>query len=259
MRNGDMFFRPSLDSVASWSEINSLYSVEILRATPLPANTYVARISFAPDIFELDIVCFVAGTMILTEQGDRPVETLQPGDMIWTRDHGYQPLRWIGTRSLDAVDLAARPKLRPVRIEPGALGADQPRRPLSVSRQHRILIRSTIAQRIFGTAEVLAPACQLTELPGIAIDDTVTRITYVHLMFDDHQVVMSEGALSESLYPGAQALRALGRSALAEIEALFPELQDADRAPQEARHLVRGRPLRQLVARHARNDRALVS
>ena len=259
MRNGDMFFRPSLDSMAAWSEINELYSVQILRATPLPANTYVARISFAPEIFELDILCFAAGTMILTQDGQRPVETLQPGDMVWTRDHGYQPLRWIGASSLDAVDLAAKPKLRPVRIEAGALGAGQPLRPLHVSRQHRVLIRSAIAQRIFGTDEVLAPACQLTELPGIAIDESVTQITYVHLMFDDHQVVMSEGALTESLYPGRQALRMLGRAALAEIEALFPDLLDPICPPQEARPLVRGAPLRRLVARHARHDRELVS
>lgn len=259
MRNGDMFFRPALDSVDEWSDINALYSVEILQATPLPANTYVARISFNPDIFDLDIICFAAGTMILTEQGDRAVETLQAGDMIWTRDNGFQPLRWTGTRALDAIDLAAKPKLRPVRIEAGALGADQPVRPLVVSRQHRILIRSAIAQRIFGAAEVLAPACQLTELPGIRIDEDVTQVTYVHLMFDDHQVIMSDGALTESLYPGAQAIESLGKTALAEIDALFPQLRDATRLPREARHLVRGPQLRRLVERHARNERALVS
>lgn len=258
MANGDRFFRPSRDDLADWDNVDALSSIKIVNASPLSSNTYVAPISFSPGIMNLSVPCFAAGTMIRTQTGDRAVETLQIGDMIWTRDAGYQPLRWIGTRRFDAVDLAAQPRLRPIRIEAGALGDAQPVRPLLVSRQHRILIRSAIAQRMFGTSEILAPAFQLADLPGIDTDMSAQSVTYCHLMFDAHQVVMSDGALTESLYPGAQALLALGTAATSEIEAIFPGILSRD-CPASARPLTRGPKLRRLVQRHVENERHLVS
>jgi hypothetical protein len=41
-------------------------------------------------------ICFVTGTRIATPGGARPVETLAPGDLVMTRDHGAQPLLWTG-------------------------------------------------------------------------------------------------------------------------------------------------------------------
>lgn len=257
MKNGDMFFRPALDTVNAWSGINQLQSVEILRATPLPSNTYVAPISFSPQIFDIEIVCFAADTMIRTEKGDVAVQDLREGDMVWTRDNGFQPLRWVGVSHLDSIDLAAKPKLLPIRIKAGALGVDMPARDLVVSPQHRVLVRSAIAQRMFGAAEVLVAAKHLIELPGIDIDATVTAISYHHLMFDAHEVVMSNGAESESLYPGPQALRALGAAALAEIEAIFPGIMEA--SPASARPFAKGAKVRQLASRHMANSQPLAS
>ena len=50
---------------------------------------------------------------------------------------------------------------------------------------------------------------------------------YVHLMFDAHQVVFSEGLATESFLPGPQTTATFERAALAEIEAIFPELNVA--------------------------------
>ncbi len=47
-----------------------------------------------------NIVCFAAGTLIDTPEGARAVETLTPGDLVMTLDHGAQPIRW--TRSGDS-------------------------------------------------------------------------------------------------------------------------------------------------------------
>ena len=116
MANGDVFFCPSSDSAPAWADIEGLRSVEIIGASPLPANTYVATVSFGPQIFDLDIVCFAAGTLIRTPQGERRVEDLAVGDLVCTADNGPQPLRWRGQRHLDAAELAARPRLRPIRI-----------------------------------------------------------------------------------------------------------------------------------------------
>jgi len=130
---------------------------------------------------------------------------------------------------------------------------------LVVSPQHRVLVRSAIAQRMFGAMEVLVPAKHLTELPGVDIDSDVTAISYHHLMFDAHEVVISNGAASESLYPGPQALRALGAEALAEIEAIFPGIMSAQSQPAPARPFARGAKVRQMASRHIANSRPLAS
>ncbi|WP_378942132.1 Hint domain-containing protein [Paracoccus sp. R86501] len=257
MGNGDMFFRPALQTVNDWKDIKQLHSVEVLEADPLPRYTYVAQVSFGPEIFELDIVCFAAGTLIRTDKGEVAIQDLSKGDMIWTRDNGFQPLRWVGVSHLDAIDLAAKPKLLPIRIKAGALGVNMPAADLVVSPQHRVLVRSAIAQRMFGAAEVLVAAKHLTELPGIDIDTTVTAISYHHLMFDAHEVVLSNGAESESLYPGPQALRALSAAALAEIEAIFPGIMEA--SPASARPFARGAKVRQMASRHMANSQPLAS
>lgn len=256
MANGDIFMRPALSTLSDWDNIDVLRSVTITGAEPMSQDTYAATISFAPDIFELPIVCFAADTMILTDQGQRPVQDLRPGDMIWTRDHGFQPLRWRGQRDLDARDLKANPKMRPIRIRAGALGPDLPAQDLTVSPQHRILVRSRIAQRMFRASELLVPAYQLTGITGIDEVSDAQSVSYIHLLFDRHEVIRSNGAETESLYPGPQTLKAL-RHAAEEIYALFPELRDLSAAFPGARPFASGAKARQMVHRHNTNGRAL--
>lgn len=205
------------------------------------------------------VPCFAAGTLILTETGERPVEALAVGDLIQTRDHGLQPIRWCGTRRLGIVELQANPRLLPITITAGALGPNQPQQDLIVSPQHRILVRSSIAMRMFGTNELLVPARQLLDLPGIGICADVTEITYVHLMFDQHEVLISNGAETESLYPGPQALAAIGKDGAEEIYAIFPQLREEAEAIPGARPFATGKKARKLVERHARNQRPLIA
>ncbi|AUH35387.1 hemolysin [Paracoccus tegillarcae] len=204
------------------------------------------------------VPCFTAGTLIRTDAGDRAAETLQPGDRIWTRDHGFQPIKWCGIRRITASDLVAHEAWRPIRISAGALGKGMPDRDLIVSPQHRVLVRSAIAIRMFGCAEILVAAKRLTELPGIEIDDSCEAVSYVHLMFADHEIVLSNGAETESLYLGKMAVAALGQQAVDEILALFPALENDD-APPSARLIPAGRRVDRLVDRHIRNDHPLVS
>ena len=69
------------------------------------------------------------------------------------------------------------------------------------SPQHRVLVRSRITQKIFGTDEVLVAAKQLCQLDGIDIALDLGAVTYVHSLFDAHQVVFSNGAETESFLP----------------------------------------------------------
>lgn len=43
--------------------------------------------------------CFVAGTMVATEHGERPIETIRPGDMVWTRK-GLRPVQNAGSTGI---------------------------------------------------------------------------------------------------------------------------------------------------------------
>lgn len=164
----------------------------------------------------LDMVpCFVAGTLIETKDGKMPVEVLEPGDLVLTRDHGYQPLRWIGQR-----EVAALGKMAPVEIAANTFGTHGV---LRVSPLHRILLQDEMAELLFGESEVLVAAKELVNDRNVRVREG-GDVCYVHLLFDQHQIVISNGLESESFLPGGQITNLFAEEALAEICALFPEL-----------------------------------
>lgn len=261
MSNGDVFLRPNASFVAEWNGITALRAITINEATPFPNNTVLnSTISFNPSIFDIDIPCFTSGTLIHTPDGLRAVETLQVGDLVTTADHGAQPLRWINRRQLNAWVLAAAPALRPVRIRAGALGVGCPEVDLLVSPQHRMLVSSKIAQRMFEADEVLVAAKHLVGIPGIDFATDLREVTFVHFMCDHHEVVFANGAPTESLYAGPMAMKALGADAVAEILTLFPDLaQFASTRLTPARPFVSGREGRSMVDRHLKNHMDLLA
>ena len=195
--------------------------------------------------------CFTVGTLISTPLGKRPIEQLNVGDEVITKDNGPQVIRWLGQRTV-----AAKGKLAPVRICAGAIGAGIPSRDMLVSRQHRMLLSSRIAERMFGTHEVLVPAIKLTELPGIYVDETLQEVTYLHIKTDQHDILFAEEAPTESLFIGQHAEQALGSEAITEIFDLFQHLlSDLD---DEARPFVDGKPAKNLLRRHVKNRVPLI-
>lgn len=201
---------------------------------------------------------FVRGTLIRTSFGQVAVEHLRTGDIIRTLDQGDQPIRWIGHRKFDSIDLTINPNFRPIRIAQGALGNEMPTQDLLVSPQHRILVRSAIAKRMFGSDEVLIAAKKLLALDGINYAEDVETVEYFHFMFERHQIVFSNDAPTESMLAGAEALNALTGDAKAEIFAIFPELQASFCLPEPAAFIPVGRQQKQLVARHVKNGRSLI-
>ena len=173
------------------------------------------------------VPCFTPGTAIATPKGERLVEELKVGDKIITRDNGIQEIRWIGSRTLTGHELARAPQLRPILIQKGSLGENLPEHDMLVSPQHRLLLQGNRTQLYFEEREVLAAARHLTEMPGV--DEVGTLgVTYVHFMFDQHEVVLSNGAWTESFQPGAGVLGGLESEQRDEIFALFPELETVE-------------------------------
>lgn len=211
-------------------------------------------------VFSATVPCFTAGTLIKTSKGERRVEELACGDHVLTIDNGYQPIRWIGGRPVTAAERAANPKLHPIRIRAGALGLQLPETDLIVSRQHRILIRSEIANRIFGCQEILVPAVKMLALDGIEVADDIENVSYWHILFERHEVVWSNGAPTESLFTGPEALKSVGPDAREEILTLFPELADPEFQPAAARMIpTKGKMAAQLAGRHQKNNKMLIS
>ena len=215
------------------------------------------------DVFTLfgntqEILCFTRGTLIETATGPKPVEALGIGDEIPVLNGDTVPIRWISSTKQRRHDLQRAPHLYPVRITAGALGCGLPTRDLLVSRQHRILVNSKVAKRMFGASDVLLSAIRLTELPGIFVDDSVEDVEYFHILFDKHQVLWAENVACESLFTGPEALKSVPQAARIELETLFPDLLSLTHSPTSAALIPSRKLQKKLVGRHLKNNKALV-
>ncbi|MEP2530992.1 Hint domain-containing protein [Shimia sp.] len=204
------------------------YGPLIVSDFPLdPAVTYTFGTFNTDGAVDYDdlVVCFTAGTLIVTDKGQFPIETLREGDFVLTRDNGFQPLRWIGTRTVKP-----NAKTAPILLAGGTLGnhAD-----LIISPNHRMMVRPPSSEMFFQEPEVLVTAKGLIGMQGVTRLD-VEQVTYVHILFDRHELVFANGAPSESFLPGPQAMNALEAETRDEVLQLFPELDQADNALAQA-------------------------
>lgn len=202
--------------------------------------------SFTSGIGYNTLICFDAATRLLTPQGSRQISDLRIGDLVTTVDQGAQPIRWITSRHLGALELLTRPKCRPIRLARGSLAPNVPHHDLLVSPLHRILLRSKILRNRTGHVEALAAAKHLTALPGIDIASDRMEVTFVHLLLDRHQIVIANGAESETLLRGQQVL---------------PSLPAAFRtgAKDPARPILTGRKVREVAKAHLKRGQYLLS
>lgn len=148
-----------------------------------------------------DVICFTSDAMIATPAGHRPIAELRQGDRVLTRDNGPQPVLWVGQTTLSGLALRQHPHLRPIRLRRDALDTGLPDEDLCVSPAHRILVTGARACALFGCDEVLARAGDLVDYQRIAPDFALHGVTYVHLLFDAHQVIFANGLATESFHP----------------------------------------------------------
>ncbi len=180
------------------------------------------------DIRIADIVCvsFAAGTMITLPGGaQRPIEALEPGDRVLTRDHGPQEIRWIGKATLRAKGAFA-----PVVIAAGTLGNETD---LVVSPHHRVFIYQRGKNRLGGTAELLVQAKHLVD------GEAVTRreggfVDYYSLVFDRHEIIYAEGIPAESLMVNEATVSLMPADLAEEVKARFPGLSQSQHFGTEA-------------------------
>ncbi|TCK99952.1 Hint domain-containing protein [Shimia isoporae] len=180
------------------------------------------------------IPCFLVGTRIATRRGEVAVENLRPGDHVMVRDGGFAPVRWIGSYTTEARG-ASFEKAAPIKIPRGAMGKGQPSRDLYVSPNHRIWMRDASFEMLFEAREVLIPAKQLIGWNGISQVSYVPQPEYFHFLFDQHQIVLSDGLLTESFHPGEVTLDQFQNEARDELLRMFPNLMDVAVSGKTAR------------------------
>jgi hypothetical protein len=182
----------------------------------------------APRTTEKPVVaCFTPGTKIATIKGETLVENLAAGDKIVTRDNGIQQIRWIGKKKIDWRVMTTNPHLKPVLVRQGSLGNDLPERDLMISPNHRVLVANERTALQFDDAEVLVAAKHL--IGGLAVRsiDSIGT-TYIHFLFDRHEVVLSDGIWTESFQPTDTTLKGFGNSQRNEIFEIFPDLETTE-------------------------------
>jgi hypothetical protein len=134
-------------------------------------------------------VCFLEGTHILAEDGERKVETLRAGDMVATLRNGQhvlQPVHWVGNRSVKITD-SKMEDAYPVRIRAGAFADAVPHRDLLITQEHCVFVDGK-----------LIPARMLVNGRSIIVDRTIGSYTYYHIELEQHGILLSEGLTTES-------------------------------------------------------------
>lgn len=172
--------------------IDCVYLLPLDRLQPRCAYRVVSkdRGSARSKFAQMACVSFTRGTRITMATGVQvPIEELQVGDRVLTRDDGMQEVRWIGQTTVRATGSFA-----PVMIRAGALNnaAD-----LIVSPNHRLFVYQRTDWIGAGKAELLVQARHLVN------GDTVTEmdggfVDYFQILFDCHHIIYAEGIAAES-------------------------------------------------------------
>ena len=189
------------------SPIGAQVDYTLLAVEPAPTGLMLA-----------DLLClsFARGTMItLADGSQRAIEGLTPGLALLTRDHGRQPLRWIGHARLRAVGAFA-----PVVISARTLGNGGD---LVLSQHHRVFLYQRQKLPGLSTSELLVQARHFVDGEQIYLREG-GFVDYFSLVFDQHEIIYAEGIPSESLMVNDATVNRLPPEIAAEVKARFPGL-----------------------------------
>jgi hypothetical protein len=154
-----------------------------------------------------------------------------------------RPIKWIGTRSYGGRFIMGRKDILPICFKPGSLGDDMPRRDLWISPHHAMYFENE-------GGGVLIEAKDLVNGVSIVQAEQVEQVEYFHIELDTHDVIVAEGALSETFVDDdsrAMFHNAREYSALYENEEMAPARYYAPRLD----HGYEVEAVRQRLARRA--------
>ena len=135
--------------------------------------------------------CYCRGTLIQTERGQRLVEQLEIGEEVMTASGRSRPIKWIGRRSYASRFVMAPKNILPICIKAGTLDDNVPKRDLWISPNHALFFKDDHGR-------VLVEAKDLVDGVSIVQPDSVQTIEYFHIELETHDIIIAEGAPSES-------------------------------------------------------------
>ncbi|PHY95348.1 hypothetical protein CSR02_01360 [Acetobacter pomorum] len=139
------------------------------------------------------LVCFLAGSMIQTSEGDVAVEDIQIGDEIiafdWRNDEDVvRQVVWVGkARATVRPDLPDDEAGWPVRILKGAIADGVPYKDMLITSEHCLFFRDRFV-----------PVRMLVNGVSIFYDKSITSYDYYHVETEQHSVITADGMLTES-------------------------------------------------------------
>lgn len=212
--------------------------------------------SGAPIYSEL-VTCFHAATLMDTPEGPQAAATLKAGRFLSDLQGDTHEILWVSRRDVTASDLKTKPKLKPVYIPTGALGAGRPNQPLILSQNHGVLIDSPIATRMCGRNNPLISVKFLVGCNGIRLMEDSQEFAYVHFLVRHHVPISSHGVESESLLMSAQFLTTQDAQSCEYLRNSFPEIW-ARQGKSDLLRLTR-KQCENLILRSVKNAKPLIS
>lgn len=205
-------------------------NILLLPLNPMRLATDYTLIAVNPDVTELRISelitgCFAPGARVtLGDGGLCPVEALRIGQTVRTRDHGPQPLRWIGR-----VTTRAHGPFAPVTFPAGSLGNLGA---LTVGPLQRIFLYQRGEDRMGTQAEILVQAQYLVDGRRVLQRES-GYVDYLSLVFDQHQIIYVEGIPVESMLVSRATLERLPATLAQDLAGRFPRLNQHAHFAQE--------------------------
>jgi hypothetical protein len=238
--NGDFFAELNFDGVdasnAVFFESGSYFMTNDVYAAgdtiPGYGAAYLARDTRSY------VACFLAGALIATPQGDRPVDGLVLGDLVMTADGAATAIKWIGRQTV-ATLFGGSDERAPICIEAGALGDNLPARDLKLTADHALLIDGVLVQAGALVNGVTIRRMDQAETGGV--------YTVFHIETEGHQIILAEGCPAETFvdnmsrkrfdnYAEYEAL--FGEEAAAMPELNLPRVKSARQLPASVRDLI---------------------
>ncbi|MDE3177654.1 MAG: Hint domain-containing protein [Pseudomonadota bacterium] len=183
-------YQAALDSVSySFTPANgdpTVHGTDTTRTIAWGVYDGLLNSNFATSTLDLT-PCYVTGTLILTEHGEKTVESLVIGDVVLTAGGARRPIKWIGTRGYSARFARNNADAHPVCFKAGSLADNVPTRDLWVSPQHAMYLDGW-----------LIPANRLVN--GVTVSQPLPRddVRYFHVELETHDILIANSAASES-------------------------------------------------------------
>ncbi len=146
-----------------------------------------------PSVASVRMSGCLPGTLVLTQDGEIPVEFLTPGDKIITREQGYVPLLAL---------LREEVMTHAVKVRCGALGPQRPSADLILPTEQPLLLRGECAVARTGRAQAFVRAGKLADGDGVT-DMGLMRMELYSLAFETRQVIYAGGLEMSGVVPEA--------------------------------------------------------